>query len=69
MTTQTTIQIDGMTCGGCVNSVTNALKQVDGVMGVNVSLADNNAVIDFDDDKTNVDSLKEAIEDAGYDVM
>ena len=69
MTTQTTIQIDDMTCGGCVNSVTNALKQVDGVMGVNVSLADNNAVIDFDDDKTNVDSLKEAIEDAGYDVM
>lgn len=69
MTTQTTIQIDGMTCGGCVNSVTNTLKQVDGVMGVNVSLADNNAVIDFDDDKTNVDSLKEAIEDAGYDVM
>lgn len=68
MTTQTTLNINGMTCGGCVNSVTNALKQIDGVNNVQVSLADKNAVIDFDDSKTNVDSLKEAVEDAGYDV-
>lgn len=68
MTTQTTLNINGMTCGGCVNSVTNALKQIDGVSNVQVSLADKNAVIDFDDSKTNVDSLKQAVEDAGYDV-
>lgn len=68
MTTQTTLNINGMTCGGCVNSVTNALKQIDGVNNVQVSLADKNAVIDFDDSKTNVDSLKQAVEDAGYDV-
>lgn len=69
MTTQTTLTINGMTCGGCVNGVTNALKQVDGVNNVQVSLTDKNAVIDFDDSKTNVNSLKEAIEDAGYDVV
>lgn len=66
---QTTLTIDGMTCGGCVTSVTNALKQVQGVNNVNVSLADKQAVIDFDDSQTTVDTLKEAIEDAGYDVV
>lgn len=66
---QATIQIEGMTCGGCVNSVTNALKQVQGVNNVNVSLADKQAVIDFDDSQTTIDTLKEAIEDAGYDVV
>ncbi len=66
---QATIQIEGMTCGGCVNSVTNALKQVQGVNNINVSLADKQAVIDFDDSQTTIDTLKEAIEDAGYDVV
>lgn len=69
MTTQTTIQIDGMTCGGCVKSVTNALQQVDGVQAVEVSLENKSANINFDDSKTNLEALKEAIEDAGYDVV
>jgi len=39
MTTQTiTLSIEGMTCGGCVKSVTNALNQVAGVQAVDVSL-------------------------------
>ena len=66
---QTIINIDGMTCGGCVKSVTNALNQVEGVTSVMVSLENKNAVIDFDDSITNIDGLKEAIEDAGYDIV
>ena len=69
MKTQTTMNIDGMTCNGCVNSVTNALNQVAGVDKVDVSLADNNAVISYDDNVTNLKKLTEAIEDAGYDVV
>ena len=42
MTTQTiTLNIEGMTCGGCVKSVTNALNQVAGVQSVDVSLDHN----------------------------
>lgn len=70
MTTQNTdIRIDGMTCGGCVKSVENALGQVDGVLKVAVSLEDKKATVSFDDSKTNEAMLKEAIEDAGYDVV
>lgn len=61
------IGIDGMTCDGCVNSVTRALQQVTGVQNVQVSLSDQRAKIDFDDSQTNVAALREAIEDAGFD--
>ena len=55
-----------MTCGGCVKSVTNALNQVTGVQQADVSLEQNNAVINFDDSQTNETALKQAIEDAGF---
>lgn len=66
--TTTTIAIQGMTCSGCVNSVTKALNAVDGVQTVDVSLEQNSATVTFDDAKVDLGSLKEAIEDAGYDV-
>ena len=69
MTTQTiTLNIEGMTCDGCVKSVTNALNQVAGVQSADISL-ENNATISFDDSQTNENQLKEAIEDAGFDVV
>ncbi len=58
--TTATITVKGMSCGGCVNSVTKALKNVDGVQGAK-------ATVTFDDAKTTVLALKEAVEDAGYD--
>ena len=70
MTTQTiTLNIQGMTCSGCVKSVTNALNQVAGVQSVDVSLDHNNATINFDDGQVQQSTLKEAIEDAGFDVV
>ena len=62
-----TITVKGMTCGGCVNSVTKALKNVSGVQEADVDLAGAKATVTFDESKTNVSALKEAIEDAGYD--
>lgn len=62
-----TITVKGMTCGGCVNSVTKALKGVEGVQEANVDLQGQKATVTFDDSKTSVTALKEAVEDAGYD--
>ena len=61
-----TITVKGMTCGGCVNSVTKALKGVNGVQEANVDLEGQKATVTFDEAKTSVDALKEAVEDAGY---
>ncbi|TCP10167.1 heavy-metal-associated domain-containing protein [Uruburuella suis] len=62
-----TLHIDGMTCGGCVKSATNALLAVNGVIDAKVSLENKNAEIRFDSSKTDAAALLEAVEDAGYD--
>jgi copper chaperone len=64
-----TLNIKGMTCGGCVKSVTNVLQPLPGVASVNVSLEQNNASITFDPAKVKPAQFKSAIEDAGYDVV
>ena len=63
-----TLNIDGMTCGGCVKSVTRLLEGVEGVEKAEVSLKNKNAVITFDESKTDADTLIDAVEDGGYDV-
>ena len=44
----------------------SAVKAVAGVYGVYVDLAEGSAEVDFDDGKTNQDTLVEAITSAGY---
>ena len=68
METQT-LNIKGMTCGGCVKSVTNVLQQLSGVSSVNVSLEQNNATISYDPAKVKPAQFISAIEEAGYDVV
>lgn len=63
-----TINISGMTCSGCANSVERALKNVSGVSSVQVDFAKNCASISFDSSQTNLSQLTEAIENAGFDV-
>jgi copper chaperone len=60
------LQVDGMTCTGCVVSVTRALKAVPGVSTVKVSLEKNEAVVAYDKDRTTVERLIHALEKAGY---
>ena len=63
----TTIKVDGMSCGGCVKSVTGVLAALDGVAKADVSLEQKQAVVEFDAGKVTRDQLKAAIEDAGFD--
>ena len=62
-----TLNIDGMTCGGCVKSVTKVLNDWDGVRSATVSLENKNAQVEFDEGKIQMAQLVEAVEDAGYD--
>lgn len=61
-----TLSVDGMTCGGCVASVTKVLGALPGVAKVEVSLENKNASIDYEAGKTGVDDMKRAIVDAGF---
>jgi len=63
-----TLNVKGMTCGGCVASVTRVLKTVPGVADVAVTLNPPQAQVSFDEARTSVPALRAAIENAGYDV-
>ena len=65
---EATMKVQGMTCGGCVASVTRVLKAIDGVEQVDVKLDPGHARVVYDAARTNVGALSRAIEDAGYDV-
>lgn len=61
-----TISVTGMTCGHCVQTVEKALRAVQGVYTVEVSLEKKQAVVAYDPALTNEDALKDAVLSAGY---
>jgi copper chaperone len=63
----TIIKVGGMSCGGCVKSVTGVLTAQDGVAKAEVSLEKGEAVVTFDAAKVNRAQLALLIEDAGFD--
>jgi copper chaperone CopZ len=62
----TELKIDGMTCGGCVTSVTKALKRVAGVQGVEVDLGRGTARVSADGAGKQVPAMLAALTEAGY---
>jgi copper chaperone CopZ len=62
------VKVTGMTCGGCISTVTHALKAVSGVSDVNVSLSAGEATVKFDERLTSPEKLKSAVTGAGYGV-
>jgi len=62
----TVLKVGGMTCGGCVGSVTRVLKGLPGVVDAQVSLEKGEAKVSFDPALANVAQLRGAIENAGY---
>jgi copper chaperone len=64
-----TLNVQGMTCGGCVASVTRVLKAVPGVTEAAVTLQPGVAKVTYDPARTQPAALRAAIEDAGFDVV
>ncbi len=65
---ETTLNITGMHCAGCVNSVERNLNQLPGVQKVAVNLATEKATVSFDPAAANRDGLIGAVQAAGFDV-
>jgi len=61
-----TIAVEGMTCQGCVDTITEALTKVPGVRSVKVSLEDKTAVVVADESQVSTDAIVAAIDKAGY---
>ncbi|KAJ4296959.1 Cu(2+)-transporting P-type ATPase [Collariella sp. IMI 366227] len=63
----TTLKVEGMTCGACTSAVEGAFKGVDGVGNISVSLVMERAVVIHDPQRISADTIREMIEDRGFD--
>lgn len=70
MSTVTTLMVPGMTCGHCVSAVTKELEAVSGVENIIVELrkGEESEVSVFSDAPLEESALREAIDEAGYEV-
>jgi len=62
------LRVEGMSCEHCVKAVTNAIGGIAGVTGIVVSLKDKTASFSYDPAQTQLDAIKTAITDEGYEV-
>ena len=58
--------VDGMSCGGCVASVTRAVSRLPGVQKVDVSLERKAATVEYDGAAVDPARIVAAIEAAGF---
>lgn len=58
--------VTGMTCSACSNRVEKAVSHVPGVEDVNVNLLKNSMTVDYDETKTGLEQIIQAVTDAGY---
>lgn len=65
---QTTLEVNGMACDGCEANVTETLEAFDGVASVTANHETDEVRVEHDEG-TAVDSIRDAIEDAGYEVV
>lgn len=64
-----TLTVKGMTCMGCVRSVKNVLEPLSGVGSVDITLENGQVAISYDTSKASVEQFRNAISDAGYEVV
>lgn len=69
MTKRTSVKIGGMHCAGCVNSIQRRVSTIEGISKVEVNLANERAVLEYDPAKVGMDSIERAIQEIGYRVV
>jgi copper chaperone len=62
----TVLKVVGMSCGGCVKSVTTVLQELPGVAKAEVSLEKGEAKVDFEPGAVTRAAMAQAIVDAGF---
>lgn len=64
----TTLEVEGMTCTGCENTIKKGVTHLGGIVKVTASHNDGKATVEFDAGKTSIEDIKKAIEDKGYEI-
>lgn len=64
-----TIQMEELVCPMCAQKIETVLQKVDGVTSASVLYNASKAKVDFDEEKTSLDELKNVITGLGYVVI
>ena len=63
------IKASGMSCQHCAMRVTKGLKELAGVLEVEVDLSSGNITVDYDPADVGREKMEEAVKNAGYQVV
>ncbi|MFC4986801.1 heavy metal translocating P-type ATPase [Saliphagus infecundisoli] len=67
-TTQKQFNVGGMSCSFCAESIEKAYHRTDGVEDVDVSLAHEEVLVQYDDDRIDEVEVKDTLRDLGYSI-
>ena len=68
MKQQAVIKVDGMSCNHCKQAVEAAVKKITGVVVAEVNLAEKTLQVEYDNEKADMAMIRQAVEDAGFEV-
>ncbi|MBW4498488.1 MAG: heavy metal translocating P-type ATPase [Scytonema hyalinum WJT4-NPBG1] len=61
-----TLKLRGMSCASCARSIENTIRSVPGVNECNVNFGAEQATVEYDPKKTNLEVIQGAVDEAGY---
>ena len=62
------LNVEGMSCSHCEASVKKSVGQLNGVSSVTVDLKGKKVMVEYDAEKVSIQTIKDTIEDQGYNV-
>lgn len=65
----TELKIEGMHCTGCSARIEKILGNTEGIIKVQVSLEEKKATIEYDETKVTLETIKQKIEEAGFEAI
>ena len=63
---ESTFEIEGMTCQGCEEHIKHAINQLEGVIEVNSSYDNGNAIVKYDKSIVTIQNIQSAIDSTSY---
>ena len=62
------LTVTDMKCGGCETNIAGKLELINGVISVKASFKGNEVSVEYDTEKTTLDTIKDTITGAGFTV-
>ena len=60
------LKIEGMHCTGCSSRLEKVLNNIDGVESATVSFEKKQAIITYNESQTDIEQIKQIIQDTGF---